>query len=97
MNKYVKTALIVIGAIITMLSLMFGTYRFVMTHQQLERGDNGTIYSTMFGMTDTYYVDGYDEDPTTRIMDELYDAFNEVNKDGEYEITRVGNTISIAK
>ena len=72
---------------------MFCEYRYIMTHQALECGDNGTVYSTMFGITDTYYID----DPTTRIMNELYDAFNEVNKDGEYIITKTGNTINITK
>ena len=73
MNKYIRLALIVLGMI---LITMFGTYRYIMTHQVLERGNNGTIYSTVFGMTDEYYVEGWD---------------------GEYTITKVGNTISVTK
>lgn len=67
MNKYIKIILIVLSILI----LMFCEYRYIMTHQHLERGDNGTIYSTIFGITDTYYVEGWEEDPVTSIMDEL--------------------------
>lgn len=52
-----KTALIILGIFALMLFTAFGTYRFIMCHQHLERGDNGTIYSTVFGHTDTYYVE----------------------------------------
>ena len=55
MNKSVRIILI----IITILGLMLGEYRFIMCHQQLERGHNGTIYSTMFGITDEYYVEDW--------------------------------------
>ena len=55
MNKYIKIALIILGIII----LMFCEYRYIMTHQQLERGHNGTMYSTVFGITDEYYVEGW--------------------------------------
>ena len=55
MNKYIKVVLIILGIII----LMFCEYRFIMHNQHLERGHNGTIYSTVFGHTDEYYVDGW--------------------------------------
>lgn len=55
MNKPTKIALIVL----TVLVLMLGEYRYIMTHQQIERGHNGNIYSTVFGITDTYYVEGW--------------------------------------
>jgi hypothetical protein len=80
-----------------MLATIFGTYRYIMHHQQLEYGENNTVYSTVFGYTDTYYVEPLEDDATTRIMNELYDAFNNVNQDGEYTITKDGNTISITK
>lgn len=57
MKKPIKIALVILA----MLVLMLGEYRYIMTHQQLERGHNGTIYSTMFGHTDEYYVDGWQE------------------------------------
>ena len=95
MNKHIKTALIALGIIIIMLTAMFGTYRYIMTHQSIERGDNGTIYSTVFGQTDEYYVE---QDQTVRIMDELYDAFNDSDLADEYNITREdAYTISITK
>ena len=81
MNKYIKLALIILGVII----LVFATYRYIMCHQSLERGDNGTIYSTVFGHTDKYYVE---EDQTVRIMNELEDAFNESSLADDYTITR---------
>lgn len=68
MNKYIKIILIIVA----ILTLMFCEYRYIMTHQTLDRGDNSTIYSTIFGYTDEYYVE---QDQTVRIMDELYDAF----------------------
>ena len=37
---------------LTVFALMYGEYRYIMTHQQFERGHNGTIYSTVFGNTD---------------------------------------------
>jgi hypothetical protein len=40
-------------------SLLFAEYRFIMCNQYIERGNNGTIYCTMFGITDTYYVEGW--------------------------------------
>lgn len=55
MNKYIKIVLVVLSVLI----LMFCEYRYIMTHQALERGHNGTIYSTVFGHTDTYYVEGW--------------------------------------
>ena len=55
MNKYIKVILIVTSILV----LMFCEYHFIMCHQQLERGHNGTIYSTVFGITDTYYVEGW--------------------------------------
>lgn len=55
MKKFIKIIMIIIGII----ALMFCEYRFIMHNQQLERGHNGTIYSTMFGITDEYYVDGW--------------------------------------
>ena len=55
MNKYIKIVLIVLAVLI----LMFCEYRYIMTHQALERGHNGTIHSTVFGHTDTYYVEGW--------------------------------------
>lgn len=104
MKKSIKIALIILG----ILTLMFCEYRFIMTHQQLERGHNGTIYSTIFGHTDEYYVEGWQgyetkvpcsnlnaEDPTTRIMNEVYDAFIEEGLDQKYTITKDGNNISI--
>ena len=93
MNKTIKIILVILA----ILSLMFIEYRFIMHNQQLARGENGTIYSTVFGMTDTYYVDGWQEDATTRIMNELYDAFIESDLDDKYTITKDGNTINIAK
>lgn len=56
MNKYIRITLLILGVI---LITMFGTYRYIMTHQSIERGHNGTIYSTVFGITDEYYVDGW--------------------------------------
>lgn len=85
MNKHIKTALVTLGIIIIVLIAMFGTYRYIMTHQTIERGDNGTIYSTVFGQTDEYYVE---QDQTVRIMDELYDAFSESELADDYTITR---------
>ena len=93
MNKYTKIILIVAAILV----LIVGEYRFIMCNQQLERGENGTIYSTMFGITDTYYIEPLEEDATTRIMNELYDAFNEVNDDGKYTITKEGDTIRITQ
>ena len=90
MNKHIRLALVILGII---LITMFGTYRYVMTHQSLEYGDNGAIYSTVFGMTDEYYV----EDHTARIMNEVYDAFIDEGLDDEYVITKDGNTISVTK
>ena len=87
MNRHIKTALAIVGIIIIILTTAFCTYRFVMTHQSLERGDNGNIHSTVFGHTDTYYVEPQ-ADPTARIMDELYDEFCKANEDGKYTITR---------
>jgi uncharacterized membrane protein YidH (DUF202 family) len=55
MNKTVRIILVIIAILV----LMFGEYRFIMTNQQLERGYNGTIYSTMFGITDEYYIEGW--------------------------------------
>ena len=55
MRKSIKTILLVL----VVLALMFCEYRYIMVHQALERGHNGTIYSTVFGITDTYYVDGW--------------------------------------
>lgn len=55
MKKPIKITLI----ILSILALMFCEYRFIMHNQQLERGHNGTIYSTMFGITDEYYIDGW--------------------------------------
>ena len=45
--------------ILAILLLMCAEYRFIMHNQCIERGENGTIYSTVFGITDTYYVDGW--------------------------------------
>lgn len=56
MKKSIKITLVTLVFILT---LMFCEYRFIMHNQQLERGHNGTIYSTMFGITDIYYVDGW--------------------------------------
>jgi uncharacterized membrane protein YidH (DUF202 family) len=55
MRKSIKIILIILG----ILTLMFAEYRFIMSHQQLERGHNGTMYSTVFGHTDEYYVEGW--------------------------------------
>lgn len=55
MNKSIKVVLIMLA----IFTLMLGEYRYIMTHQQLERGHNGTIYSTVFGHTDEYYVEGW--------------------------------------
>ena len=55
MKKPIKISLVILA----MLVLMLGEYRYIMTHQQLERGHNGTIYSTVFGHTDEYYVEGW--------------------------------------
>ena len=97
MNKHIKTALVALGIIIIMLTTMFGTYRYIMTHQSLERGDNGTIYSTVFGHTDTYYVEPQ-EDHTVRIMNELYDEFSNSELADDYTITREDPyTISITQ
>lgn len=85
MNKYIKIALATLGIIIIMLTAMFGTYRYIMTHQDIERGEGGTIYSTVFGQTDEYYVE---QDPTVRIMDELYDEFSDSALADDYTITR---------
>ena len=89
-----KKSIIILGILVLMLTTMFATYRFIMCHQSLERGDNGTIYSTVFGHTDEYYVEP-EEDPTTRIMNEVYDAFIEEGLDQKYTITKDGNNISI--
>lgn len=95
MNKYIKIALVTMGIIVLMLLTMFGTYRYIMTHQVLECGENGTIYSTVFGQTDTYYVK---QDHTVRIMDELYDTFSNSELADEYNITREdAYTINISK
>lgn len=59
MNKYIKIALVTLGIIIIMLTAMFSTYRYIMCNQHLERGHNGTVYSTVFGITDEYYVEGW--------------------------------------
>lgn len=48
-----KTILIILAVFL----LMFLEYRFIMHTQCIERGENGTIYSTIFGITDTYYVE----------------------------------------
>lgn len=48
-----KTILIILAVFL----LMFLEYRFIMHVQCIERGENGTIYSTIFGITDTYYVE----------------------------------------
>ena len=85
MTRHIKITLIVLGILILMLTTAFATYRFIMCHQHLERGDNGTIYSTVFGHTDEYYVE---EDQTVRIMNELKDAFNESSLADDYTITR---------
>ena len=91
MNKHIKIAVIILGIII----LMFAEYRYIMCHQVLERGDNGTIYSTIFGHTDEYYVE---LDPTVQIMDDLYDTFNNSDLADDYTITREDPyTIHISK
>lgn len=59
MNKCIRITLIILGIAILMMITMFGTYRYIMTHQAIERGHNGTIYSTVFGHTDEYYVEGW--------------------------------------
>ena len=107
MKKPIKVILIILAIIL----LMFCEYRFIMCHQHLERGHNGTIYSTVFGHTDEYYVEGWqgyetqvpcsnlstEQDPTTRIMNEMYDAFIDAELDDKYTIVKDGNTIHITK
>lgn len=52
-----RTVVIIIALILAaVILLMVGEWRFIMTNQQLERGEASTIYSTMFGVTDAYYV-----------------------------------------
>lgn len=90
MNKYVKILLIILA----ILTLMFCEYRFIMHTQELEYGENNTVYSTVFGITDTYYVEP--QDTTARIIDELYDAFSESELAEDYNIKRTDvYTISI--
>ena len=43
----------------TICLLLFTEYRFIMCNQHIERGERGTLYCTVFGITDTYYVDGW--------------------------------------
>ena len=59
MKKPIKITLIILGILILMLTTMFATYRYIMCHQHLERGHNGIMYSTIFGHTDEYYVEGW--------------------------------------
>lgn len=60
-----RTAVITIALILAaVILLMVGEWRFIMHNQQLERGENATIYSTVFGVTDAYYVE---ENPTAQI------------------------------
>lgn len=47
----------IILIILAIFLLMFAEYRFIMHTQHIERGENNTIYCSVFGITDTYYVE----------------------------------------
>lgn len=54
-----KKKLLLIIALI--LCIMFGEYRYIMTHLDIERGNGGTMYVSSFGHTETYHVEGWQE------------------------------------
>jgi hypothetical protein len=52
-----KKATVIIMAIVVMLGIMYGEYRYIMTHIRPINGNNNTIYLEIFNQVDEYYVE----------------------------------------
>ena len=52
-----KKAIRIIVALVLLLVVMYGEYRYIMTHICPIKGDNNTIYLEIFDQVDEYYVE----------------------------------------
>ena len=43
--------------IVVLLVIMYGEYRYIMTHIRPTKGNNNTVYIEIFGQVDEYYVE----------------------------------------
>ena len=56
-----KKAITIILALVVLLGIMYGEYRYIMTNICPYKGDNGTVYLEIFGQVDEYYADPVSE------------------------------------
>lgn len=57
MKKIVKIALILVA----LLAIMYGEYRYIMTHIHPYRGEDGAVYLEIFEQVDEYYAEEWEE------------------------------------
>lgn len=47
--------------IIALIGIMYAEYRYIMIHQCLYSGEDGTVYIEIFGQVDEYYAEPIEE------------------------------------
>lgn len=52
-----KKAITIILALVVLLVIMYGEYRYIMTNIRPAKGNNNTVYLEVFGQVDEYYVE----------------------------------------